>query len=70
MAIKTTLEQLEEVQTAISSVLKGQDVTVDGVRVTLANLNELTAREQILLNRYKAETGTGGMAVNVGIRSR
>lgn len=70
MAIKTTLEQLEEVQTAISAVLKGQDVMVDGVRVTLANLNELTAREQILLNRYKAETGTGGMAVNVGIRSR
>lgn len=70
MAIKTTIEQLEEVQAAISAVLKGQDVMVDGVRVTLANLNELTAREQILLNRYKAETGTGGMAINVGIRSR
>lgn len=70
MAIKTTIEQLEEVQAAITAVCQGQDVTIDGKRLALADLAALTAREEVLLKRYRAETGTGGMAVNIGIRSR
>lgn len=71
MAIKTTLEQLEEIQTAISAVCAGQSVTFEGHNVTLANLADLERREEKLLTRYKAETGTGGTpAFNQGIKSR
>ncbi len=70
MAIKTTLEQLEEVQTAISNVMSGQDVTIDGKRLTRADLSALSAREEILLKRYKSETGTGGPSINRGYIAR
>jgi hypothetical protein len=70
MAVKTTLEQLEEVQTAISRVMKGQDVSIAGKRWTLADLEALNRREDQLLKRYKSETGTGGPAVNTGIMRR
>ncbi len=58
MAIKTTLEQIEEVQAAITKVMAGQDVTYNGKRITFANLSILEAREQTLLARYRAETGS------------
>lgn len=68
MAIKTTLEQLEEVQAAISRIMTGQDVTVDGKRLRYADLDILNRREQMLLARWRAETGTGGLpAFNTGI---
>ncbi len=68
MAIKTTLEQLEEVQDAISRIMTGQDVTVDGKRLRYADLDILNRREQMLLARYRAETGSGGVpAFNTGI---
>jgi hypothetical protein len=70
MAIKTTLEQLEEVQAAITKVMAGQTVEIDGKRITRANLKELSDREATLLARYKAETGTGGIAINIGIPKR
>jgi hypothetical protein len=66
MAIKTTLEQIEEVQAAITSVMAGQDITINGKRLTRANLKDLEARETNLLARYQIETGTGGIAVNTG----
>lgn len=70
MAVKTTLEQLEEVQTAISNVMKGQSGSWDGKQVTMADLSALTARESMLLTRYQQESGSGGFRRNFGIRSR
>ncbi|HSV27262.1 MAG TPA: hypothetical protein VLH60_05155 [Sedimentisphaerales bacterium] len=70
MAIKTTLEQLEEVQAAISAVMTGQAYSIAGRNITRANLAELTKREEMLLSRYKREQGTGGPAINIGIPRR
>jgi hypothetical protein len=70
MALKTTAEQLEEVQAAISKVMAGQAVMVEGKSLTRADLKALTDREERLLARYKAETGTGGMAINYGVTRR
>jgi hypothetical protein len=70
LAIKTTLEQLEEVQAAITKVMSGQDMSISDKRLQRAKLDSLTARESILLARYKAETGTGGIAINQGILRR
>ncbi|WP_419663224.1 hypothetical protein Dvar_36280 [Desulfosarcina variabilis str. Montpellier] len=67
MAIKTTLEQIEEVQAAISAIeTSGQDVTMsDGKRWTMANLSTLYAREEKLLARHRRENG-GGLTINIG----
>lgn len=70
MAIKTTLEQLEEVQTTISKVLAGQAVSIDGKSITRADLKVLYEREDILLKRYRAESNAGGPTVNYGVRKR
>lgn len=70
MAIKTTLEQLEEVQAAITAVMLNQSYTVAGLAVTRANLPALQAREEKLLNRYQKETGSGAAVVNVGTLRR
>ena len=60
MALKTTLEQLEAVQTAIAAVEGGQSVTWGGKTITRADLRVLYAREDRLLERYGREQGTGG----------
>ena len=52
MAIKTTEEQLEEVQTAISKVMTGQSYSIGGRSLTRADLKSLMEREEILLARY------------------
>lgn len=70
MAIKTTLEQLEEVQRAISRVMGGQSVTIDGNQITRANLADLERREEKLLARYRAESGQGGPVFNRGLKGR
>lgn len=71
MAIKTTLEQIEEVQAAITKVMSGQDhVLPNGSRLTLADLSHLEKREEKLLMRYRAESGTGGPAINAAIMRR
>ncbi len=70
MAIKTTLEQLEEVQAAISAVMTGQSYSIAGRSLTRADLGALEDREEKLLARYKSEQGTGGLAFNVGIPRR
>lgn len=71
VAVKTTLEQLEEVQTAITSVMSGQDFTFpNGSRVSKADLEALGRRETMLLTRYRAESGTGGPAMNTVIMRR
>jgi hypothetical protein len=72
MAIKTTLEQLEEVQAAISKVMTGQDTSWGDKRVKLADLEMLQKREEYLLKKYYGETGTtrGFPAFNTGIMRR
>lgn len=70
MAIKTTLEQIEEVQSAISAVMGGQAYTVAGRSVTRANLAELNKREEQLLARYYRETPGSGPAINIGTLRR
>ena len=66
MALKTTLEQLEEVQAAISSVMTGQSYSIAGRALTRADLAALTERESALLVRYNNEQ-SGGIAVRFGI---
>lgn len=61
MALKTTLEQVEEVQTAISKALKSQEYQQGDARNKRALLADLTAREQVLLDRYYNEQAAGDM---------
>lgn len=70
MAIKTTLEQLEEVQAAITAVMSGQAYSIGGRSLTRVNLNWLNDREEKLLQRYNREQGIGGPAINIGISRR
>lgn len=70
MAIKTTLEQLEEVQAAISKALDALSLGVGDKILTRQKIDALTAREEMLLKRYRAESGTGGFSVNSGIVRR
>jgi len=58
MAIKTTLEQLEEVQAAITSLAAGgQSYMLGDIRVTKASLATLERRERYLKARYNRERG-------------
>jgi hypothetical protein len=71
MAVKTTLEQLEEVQAAISKVMNAQSGSIGDKALQRARLDLLTAREEMLLKRYNAESGTGGVpAFNTAIPKR
>lgn len=69
MAIKTTLEQIEEVQAAITRVMAGQEVRSMGKSLRLADLPALEKREEKLLARYRSEQG-GGLSVNTGYLAR
>ena len=65
MAVKTTIAQLEEVQAAITKIMEGgQDVMLSDKRILYARLDALSKREQILLDRYNAEQGEGGISRN------
>ena len=63
MAIKTTLEQLEETQAAITEVMTSQEQRGPSGGVVRAQLEALSKREQILLERYYRETGKSMVAV-------
>jgi len=56
MAIQTTLEQLEEVQTAITECLKAQSVGAGDKTILRAQLASLNVREEMLWKRYNEET--------------
>lgn len=56
--VRTTQEQLEEVQAAISACLANQSYRIGDRMVTRADLEFLTKREEILLRRYNDEQGT------------
>lgn len=60
MAIKTTLEQLEDVQAAIQNALQAQSVGIGDKTLMRARLDFLQKREDVLLRRYREEMG-GGM---------
>lgn len=64
MPVKTTEEQLIEVQTAITAVMAGQSYTIDGVTVTRANLRELTEREKYLQAQYQSTQAASRMSRN------
>ena len=68
MAVKTTLEQIEEVQAAITEVMTSQELRAGGASGTIvrADLDALTKRESALLLKYQTEQGAGGPARNVG----
>lgn len=69
MALKTATEQLAEVQAAITELLAGgQVVEVDGQKLTMANLDSLTKREETLITRAARENrGTRGIRVSLGV---
>lgn len=69
MPVKTILEQLEEVQAAITKVMDGQDVAIDGKRHTLADLAALERREIRLLSRYNRQLKRGSR-YNIGLKRR
>ena len=57
MAVKTTLEQLEEVQAAITTCLSAQSVGSGDKSVMYARLDFLQKREDVLMRRYNEELG-------------
>lgn len=61
MAIKTTQEQLEEVQAAITNCLSAQSLGMGDKSLMRARLDFLTQREEWLLRRYNEETASLGM---------
>ncbi len=63
MTIKTYLEQLAEVQQAISDILTGaQEATYNGQRVRKADLDMLQKREEWLQNKVTSQK-RGGIRV-------
>lgn len=59
MALKTTLEQLEEVQAAITACLTSQELRGPHGSVVRAQLDALQRREEKLLARYTEEQASG-----------
>jgi hypothetical protein len=59
MAVKTTLEQLEEVQAAITACLTSQELSGPHGKVVRAQLDALSKREEVLLKRYYEEQASG-----------
>lgn len=59
MAVKTTLEQLEEVQAAITAVMTSQELHQEDSKVVRARLDALDKRETQLLARYRMEQAEG-----------
>lgn len=58
MAVKTTQEQLEEVQAAITKVLNTQSYTIGDASIQRARLKDLEAREQRLKSDLAKENAT------------
>ena len=70
MALKTTLEQLESVQTAIAASENALEVGKGDKRLVRQRLETLYSREERLRARYDVEQGSGGIAFNVGVPRR
>jgi hypothetical protein len=63
---KTNVEMLDEVQEAISAVLRNQSYTIDGRTLTRANLADLQKREEALLLRVNRES-RGGLSIRLAV---
>lgn len=64
MAVKTYLEQLEEVQTAISAILTGaQQYSYEGRQITRAHLGALWEQEKRLRLMVKRDAAGGGISI-------
>jgi hypothetical protein len=70
MAIKTTLELIEEVDAAISATLDAQQMGMGDKLLLRARLKDLYEIRKDLLGQYRAENNSGGMAINTGILNR
>ena len=70
MAVKTTLERLEEVQATITEVMTSQELGGPSGRLVRAQLAVLLQEQKDLLVQYRIEQGTGGPARNIGIPRR
>lgn len=67
MALMTTLERLEELETAMSLCLKAQSSGFGDKTHFMARYRDLTAEYNALRKQYAVEQGTGGIAFNTGI---
>lgn len=67
MAIKTYMEQLEEVQAAISAVLSAQEYWIAGRKLRRADLEWLQAREVYLRPLAMQESHGGGIKIYYGV---
>ncbi len=63
--LKTTIEQLEEVQAAISAVLTNQSYRIGSRVLVRADLEWLHKREETLLARYREESGDKPQSMGV-----
>lgn len=71
MPQKTYLEQLEEVQAAITLITTtGQSYTIDNRSMTRADLDKLTQRERYLIGMVNRELRGGGIRQRYGIAGR
>ena len=70
MALKTTLELLEEIETAMSLCLKAQSSGMGDKTHFMARYRDLAAEHKLLKAQYAAEQGTGGITLNSGIMKR
>jgi len=67
--VKTTEEQLIEVQTAITEVLSGQEAEINGRKLKRADLQYLNEREEQLLSRYRKEQGNRAIMSGFDLRN-
>ena len=58
MAVKTTLEKIEEVQAAITKALNTQSYTIGDASIQRAKLKDLRDYEKDLLADYNNEQGS------------
>ena len=70
MTIKTTAELISEVDDAISATLKAQQMGMGDKLLLKARLKDLYEVRKDLMAQYRAETGSGGLAINTGILFR
>jgi len=67
MALKTTLERLEELETAMSLCLKAQSSGMGDKTHFMVRYRDLSAAYDALKKQYAYEQNTGGIAFNTGI---
>ena len=66
MALKTTTEMLEDVESAIGKTLSGQSGTWDGKQLTMADIDSLWAIRDKLKMDLKTESGQKTIKRNRG----